>query len=285
MNGQLKTKQEALPNNSELNNNRLSLDEERERLYLERKVKRAFYEAGKSLAQLRDRKLYRNTHSSFEQYCRDRFGFKRRHCHQLIDAAQVVDNLIELLAIDEDCAPMAHILPTKERQVRPLSSLTPQQQTEAWIKAVESAGGKVPSSGQVAQAAEPIKERTAQNISEPNPHYVGEICRLRVKDNPDLREFLGFGGIVKEVHNYACTIQTYKGELLVSNQHLESMNYTLSETEQAKQLYQRLWKLRELEPSDGAALHLLNYLEKQHTLSLTPVQEQLLQTLESYYFS
>jgi hypothetical protein len=83
---------------------------------------------------LRDRKLYRNTHASFEAYCRDRFGFQRRHSHQLIDAAQVVDNLIQFLEIDENCAPMAHILPTKERQVRPLSSLTPKEQTEAWIK-------------------------------------------------------------------------------------------------------------------------------------------------------
>lgn len=50
-----------------------------------------------------------------------------------------------------------------------------------------------------------------------------------------------------------------------------------------EQLYRRLWKLREVEPSDGAALNLLNYLEKQHSISLTPLQEQLLQTLESYY--
>lgn len=273
------------PSTLETTQNSLSEDEARDRLYLERKVERAFYEAGKSLAQLRDRKLYRSTHSSFEQYCRDRFGFRRRHSHQLIDAAQVVDNLIQFLEIDENCAPMAHILPTKERQVRPLSSLTPQQQTEAWQKAVESAGGKVPTSSDVAKAAQPIKDRAAQNGSQSNSHYVGEICRLRVKDNPELRELLGFGGIVSEVHNYSCTIQTYKGELLVSNQHLESMNYTPAETEQAQQLYQRLWKLREVEPNDGAALNLLNYLEKQHSISLTPLQEQLLQTLESYYFS
>jgi len=273
------------PSTLETSQNSLSEEEARERLHLERKVERAFYEAGKSLAQLRAHKLYRSTHSSFEEYCRDRFGFQRRHCRQLIDAAQVVDNLIELLAIDEDCAPMAHILPTKERQVRPLSSLTPQQQTEAWVKAVESAGGKIPSSREVAKAAQPIKEKAAQHGSQSNLHYVGEICRLRVRDNPDLREFLGFGGIVSEVHNYSCTIQTYKGQLLVNNQHLESMNYTPAETEQVQQLYRRLWKLREVEPSDGAALNLLNYLEKQHSISLTPLQEQLLQTLESYYSS
>ncbi|MBC1281329.1 hypothetical protein GNF10_36780, partial [Nostoc sp. UCD121] len=37
-----------------------------DRLHLERKVERAFFEAGKALAQLRDRRLYRSTHRTFE---------------------------------------------------------------------------------------------------------------------------------------------------------------------------------------------------------------------------
>ncbi|MBD2249183.1 hypothetical protein H6G26_38775, partial [Nostoc sp. FACHB-888] len=52
----------------------LTEQEESDRLYLERKVERAFFEAGKALAQLRDRRLYRSTHRTFEEYCRDRFG-------------------------------------------------------------------------------------------------------------------------------------------------------------------------------------------------------------------
>ncbi|RCJ36258.1 hypothetical protein A6770_40610 [Nostoc minutum NIES-26] len=37
----------------------LTEDEQRDRLHLERKVERAFFEAGKALAELRDRRLYR----------------------------------------------------------------------------------------------------------------------------------------------------------------------------------------------------------------------------------
>ncbi len=77
----------------------LTPDEERERLYLERKVERAFYEAGKALQSLRDRRLYRSTHKTFEEYCRDRFGFERRHPYRLIDAADVVDNLTQMCPI------------------------------------------------------------------------------------------------------------------------------------------------------------------------------------------
>ncbi len=49
-------------------------EEQRDRLHLERRVERAFFEAGKALAELRDRRLYRSTHKTFEQYCKDRFG-------------------------------------------------------------------------------------------------------------------------------------------------------------------------------------------------------------------
>ena len=45
--------------------------EQSDRLLLERKVERAFFEAGKALAELRDRRLYRSTHRTFEEYCRD----------------------------------------------------------------------------------------------------------------------------------------------------------------------------------------------------------------------
>ena len=45
----------------------LTTDEESDRLHLERKVERAFYEAGMALMQLRDRRLYRSTHSTFEE--------------------------------------------------------------------------------------------------------------------------------------------------------------------------------------------------------------------------
>lgn len=56
----------------------LTTKEEGEPLHLERKVERTFYEAGMALMQLRDRRLYRTTHNSFEEYCRDRFNYTRR---------------------------------------------------------------------------------------------------------------------------------------------------------------------------------------------------------------
>jgi len=67
----------------------LTEEEERLRLHLEHKVERAFYEAGKALGELRNQRLYRSTHHTFENYCRDRFGFERRHPYRLIGFFQI----------------------------------------------------------------------------------------------------------------------------------------------------------------------------------------------------
>ena len=61
-------------------------------MHLGRKVERAFFEAGKALAQLRDRRLYRSTHRTFEEYCRDRFGYTHRRVNYLIAGSVVFDN-------------------------------------------------------------------------------------------------------------------------------------------------------------------------------------------------
>lgn len=155
----------------------LSEDEQQDRLVLERKVERAFYEAGKALMELRDRRLYRSSHKTFEEYCRDRFGYSRRQPYYLIEASVVIDNLTS------ECEPLVHILPTSERQVRPLTKLEADQQRYCWQQAVEETGGKVPSGRVVKDIVERIMERTPV----PNPYRKGEVCQIIVKDNPELR--------------------------------------------------------------------------------------------------
>lgn len=141
----------------------LTYDEERDRLILEREVERAFYKAGCALRELRDRKLYKSTHSSFEQYCEDRFGMRRRHPYRLIDAAIVVDNILQLCPNrtqnESDTKKNKLIIPTSEWQIRSLTRLEPQQQREVWIKAVELAGNKAPSGKVVSELASEIKPK------------------------------------------------------------------------------------------------------------------------------
>jgi len=71
----------------------LSEEEVEARHRLELKVERAFVEAGNALKVLRDRRLYRSTHHTFEDYCQSRFGFTHRHVNYLIAGSQVFENL------------------------------------------------------------------------------------------------------------------------------------------------------------------------------------------------
>ena len=59
----------------------LTESERAEKDRLERTVDRAFLIAGKALKLLRDNRLYRETHSSFESYVKERFDFTRIKAH------------------------------------------------------------------------------------------------------------------------------------------------------------------------------------------------------------
>lgn len=86
---------------------------------------RAFFEAGQALARVRDLRLYRVEHPTFEAYCQQRWGMERAHAYRMVDSAAVYENL----------SPMGDILPANERQARPLARLEPDQQREAWEQA------------------------------------------------------------------------------------------------------------------------------------------------------
>ena len=86
-----------------------------------------FYEVGKALEEIREQKLYRETHKTFENYCRDRWGMARPTAYRFINAAQVMENL----------SPIGDILPRKENQVRPLTQLSPELQIKIWQQQLE----------------------------------------------------------------------------------------------------------------------------------------------------
>lgn len=89
---------------------------------------KSFLVVGRALLKIRDSRLYRDSHRTFDDYCRDRWGMSRVRAHQLIEATKVSDNL--LTTVNK---------PTSEWQARPLARLEPEQQAEAWQEAVETA--------------------------------------------------------------------------------------------------------------------------------------------------
>jgi hypothetical protein len=109
---------------------------ETDRLYeLERVVARGlqtFVEVGQALAAIRDQRLYRAGHATFEDYCRERWGFGRTRAHRLIEAADLAAML-----------PMGN-KPANERQARELAPLKddPEQVRAVWTEAVAEHGPK-----------------------------------------------------------------------------------------------------------------------------------------------
>jgi hypothetical protein len=261
----------------------LTPDEERQRLFWERKVERAFYEAGTALKELRDRRLYRSTHKTFEEYVQDRFGMKQSRSYQLIEATGVVDNLlakvpplVELLGDSSDkVPPLVEVLPTNERQVRPLIQLEPEQQREVWQQAVEAAGGKVPSGRIVKDIVQRIRERTKIPI----PYRVGDVCEILIKDNPELRGLGGCWCIVIEVREFSCLVRAWNGEYTVREENLRDLQYSPDHRQKMKQLSDRLVHLRSLreEETVRAILETLGSLKRPY---LNTWEEKLLKFLE-----
>jgi len=118
---------------------------ERDRLRsLEAVIERAaktFIQIGRALAEIRDARLYRDTHDTFEDYCREVWDFNDSRARQIVGAVETVT------AVTVDGMPE----PSSERVARALTPLRddPAAMREAWCAAVEQHGEK-PTGPQVA---------------------------------------------------------------------------------------------------------------------------------------
>ena len=121
---------------------------------VERSLK-AFWEIGQALRQIRDRRLYRQDFSTFEDYCTNRWEMSRRSAYQLIEAATVYENVRH----------GAQILPANERQVRPLTALPSQEQPRAWAQAVSTAPNGKLTAFHVARVVEEHQKKISRNKS------------------------------------------------------------------------------------------------------------------------
>jgi hypothetical protein len=134
-----------------------------------------FYEVGKALDEIREQKLYRETHKTFEAYCQQKWGMARQTANRFIGAARVMEIL----------EPIGSKIPTKESQIRPLAQLPPELQIQIWQEAVESSPNGIPTGAAVKRL---VEERFPSDGSGREPKdSVSELEKLR-SDNQRLRE-------------------------------------------------------------------------------------------------
>src|SRR5690606_13645921 len=93
-----------------------------------------YVEVGQALLYIRDRRLYRETHGTFEEYCRERWDWGRNYANKVISAGEVAGIIEERVGTNVP----------NEAQARALAPLKdqPDQMAEAWSEAVEATEGK-----------------------------------------------------------------------------------------------------------------------------------------------
>lgn len=121
---------------------------------------KAFATAGKALARIRDKQLYRESHDSFEQYVADRWSMTRQHAGRLIEAAAVVANLE---------TGGSKTMPLSEYQARQLAPLAPEVQREAWAEVVADAPEGASVSTDAIKAAVSKRTKAKRRKARPKP--------------------------------------------------------------------------------------------------------------------
>lgn len=142
----------------------------------------SFVEIGKALAAIRDsgqpsKRLYRATHATFKDYCRDRWPFSKSQCDRFIAGYRMVEAL--------KMTPVGGILPATERQVRELARLESDgQAADVWQKVVDSVSG--PKEITAAVIRKHVNEAIGYERPEP-PDKVESVRRALMSLSPEQR--------------------------------------------------------------------------------------------------
>lgn len=155
----------------------LTAGERRHLVALEKRIERGlqtFKEVGAALQEVRDSRLYRDAHPSFEAYCQDRWGLERQRAYQLIGAVEVVH------ALPENAGQLIRNEATARELVTVMRD-DPEDLQEVWAKVVERAeseGGKV-----TAETVRQVKAQVLPPRVDIGPslaqRLLGEATRMR----------------------------------------------------------------------------------------------------------
>lgn len=117
------------------------------------KGQQTFVEVGQALGTIRERKLYRMQHATFEDYCQKRWGWSRMRSAQLIEAARVVESLP---ANVNNCL-------QNEGQVRAVAKVPEPKRVEVVESAKRNGNGKITAKG-IEQAAAKVIEAETHDV-------------------------------------------------------------------------------------------------------------------------
>jgi hypothetical protein len=137
----------------------------------------SFVEVGEALSDIRDARLYRATHGTFEGYCAEKWKMTKGRVYQLIGATEVMSTVVDKSQI------------TTERQARELARVEPARREEVIRAADIATGGKITAAA-IKQAAAPAKEivvtvEPTMTVLHPLPPHVISAESLAAGDAAD----------------------------------------------------------------------------------------------------
>jgi hypothetical protein len=85
----------------------------------------SFYEAGKALTIIRDKRLYREKYVNFQTFCEMEFNMSKSYAHRIICGCETIDKIEHA------------VKPSSERVVRELNKAPPASQKSIWKRSLE----------------------------------------------------------------------------------------------------------------------------------------------------
>lgn len=170
--------------------------------------------AAEALRELRDCRLYRETHKTFAVFCREVFGLTRARVYQKIEAGYVFQRLEEAQRVTpgQPNLPSAEaknvlsddtFLPANESQVVELSGVPEEDQPQVWQTCIARAGGKQPTLRQVRQVVGEVLGRPSAAPVSSEQHDRDLVRRalafLKAVKSPSVNINTAIGRLTREV--------------------------------------------------------------------------------------
>jgi hypothetical protein len=135
-----------------------------------------FVAVGTALMEIRDARLYRQTHPSFGEYVKSVLALSRPRAYELIDSAQVMNDLSALGDLPA--------LPQNEAQARELRRWrTPQERAKKWKAVLKRAGDQPLTAQFIRRALTPPGKRTP--APDPAQSCLNRLKKLALKSRSE----------------------------------------------------------------------------------------------------
>ena len=184
---------------------------------------RSFVDIGDALLEIRESRLYRDEHTTFERYCQERWNITKSRANQLISASRLVQNL--------ENADSAGVLPSSESVARELQRVDDARVDDVWNRVVETA--PVGSNNEAVVTARHVRETIEQLTTGTTPRpatdeSLRDAAGAEIPEcvMPEYETGLELGRIAAEVAQLAAKVRQMNGQrgtTFVSHQEIDRL--------------------------------------------------------------